>query len=296
MTNPFISYVAGFEALLASGAGLSADHAAHPLLPEVATDAPVCLLLSPHPDDEAISGALPWRLRRQAGWRVVNVAVTLGSNKTRRAARWHELEQCCAYLGFELVSASGETGGGFEGISEHAAQHDPAYWAGCVTRIGDLITRYQPRLIVCPHANDGHPAHIGTYRLVMDALCKLGPDADLFLALSEYWNTQSNPGLMVELGQAEVADLVAALSMHVGEVARNPYHLTLPAWFMDSVRRGAERVGLPGANAPNFRFASLYGWQHWRQGHSELSAPSWLPLDTQPDLLFVPGADPEPAS
>jgi hypothetical protein len=66
MTNPFASYVAGFDALLASGAGLSTDHAARPQLQEVAIDAPVCMVFSPHPDDEAISGALPWRLRTQA--------------------------------------------------------------------------------------------------------------------------------------------------------------------------------------------------------------------------------------
>lgn len=294
MINPFFSYVAGFEALLAGGAGLGADRPARLPLPDVATDAPVCLVFSPHPDDEAISGALPWRLRSQAGWRVMNVAVTLGSNKTRRAARWQELEQCCAYLGFELTSASGETRCGFEAISEQSARDDRAYWAGCVARIADLIARYQPRLIVCPHGNDGHRAHVGTYLLVMDAFRELGTDADLYLALSEYWNTLSNPGLMVELGTAEVADLVAALSLHVGEVVRNPYHLTLPAWFIDSVRRGAERVDLPGAKAPDFRFASLYGWQHWRQGRCEVLPPSrWL-LRTPPDLLFASGAGTPP--
>ena len=296
MTNPFVPYVAGFEVLLAGGAGLSADPAAHPQLPEVATDAPVCLVFSPHPDDEAISGALPWRLRSQAGWRVVNLAVTLGSHKARRVARWHELEQCCAYLGFELASAVGEIACGFEGISEQAARDDPVYWAGCVARIAQLISRYRPRLIVCPHDDDGHPAHIGTHRLVMDALRKLGTEADLYLALSEYWNTQSHPGLMVELGTAEVADLVAALSLHVGEVARNPYHLTLPAWFIDSVRRGAERVALPGANAPDFRFASLYGWQRWHQGRGEALPPIWWPLGTQPDRLFAQGVGTAPAS
>ncbi len=296
MINPFASYVAGFDALLASGAGLSAGHAARPQLPEVAIDAPVCMMFSPHPDDEAISGALPWRLRTQARWRVVNVAVTLGSNKSRRAARWQELEQCCAYLGFNLASASGEPACSFEGISGQAADDDPAYWAGCVARIADLITRYQPRLIVCPHGNDGHPAHVGTHRLVMDALRKIGPEVDLYLALSEYWNTQTDPGLMVELGIAEVADLVAALSLHVGEVARNPYHLTLPAWFIDSVRRGAERVGSPGDRTPDFRFASLYGWKRWRQGRCNALPATWLPLVKQPDLLFVPGAGPVPTA
>jgi hypothetical protein len=46
--------------------------------------------------------------------------------------------------------------------------------------------------------------------------------------------------------------------MHAGEVARNPYHLTLPAWMMDNVRRGSELVSGPGAAAPGFAFAALY--------------------------------------
>ena len=37
------------------------------------------------------------------GWRVINVAVTQGSNRARRDARWTELQQCCEYIGFELV-------------------------------------------------------------------------------------------------------------------------------------------------------------------------------------------------
>jgi hypothetical protein len=30
------------------------------------------------------------------------------------------------------------------------------------------------------------------------------------------------------------ADLIAATSLHVGEVVRNPYHLLMPAWQQDS--------------------------------------------------------------
>ena len=54
---------------------------------------------------------------------------------------------------------------------------------------------------------------------------------------------------MVESSAADVADLMAALSLHVGEVARNPYHLRLPAWMIDNVRRGAELVGGQGGAA-----------------------------------------------
>lgn len=265
MNDAFADYVAGFEDLLARGRALAAAVAERPQLPALQPGAPVCLVFSPHPDDEAICGALPWRLRLD-GWRVVNVAVTLGSRRERRAQRWLELTRSCSYLGFELVSAAGEPGRGLERISAQCAADEPAHWADCLAHVAALLERYRPRVVVCPHAQDGHPAHMGTHALVADTLQRHRVAGPLQLALSEYWNTQMEPRLMVELGGQDVARLVAALCLHAGEVARNPYHLSLPAWFMDGVRRGAERVGAAGDPAPGFAFAALYGWQRWEDG------------------------------
>ena len=287
MANPFARYVGDFENLLARGRLLGGASAYRPQLPALVADAPVCMVFSPHPDDEAISGALPWRLRSHDGWRVVNVAVTLGSKLERRAERWQELLRCCDFLGFELVSASGEIQRGLERITPQTAASEPAYWRTGVSHIARLIDQHRPLLIVCPHANDGHAAHIGTHRLVTDALREVGHSLRPHLAFSEYWNTQSDPGLMVELDKTDVADLVAALSLHTGEVARNPYHLTLPAFFIDGVRRGAERVGAPGAAAPDARFAALYGWQRWQDGACRPMPPRFWPSGAPARALFV---------
>ena len=51
------------------------------------------------------------------------------------------------------------------------------------------------------------------------------------------------PNLMIASTVDDVAELVAALSLHAGEVRRNPYHRRLPAWMIDNVRRGAELLG-----------------------------------------------------
>ena len=59
--------------------------------------------------------------------------------------------------------------------------------------------------------------------------------------------------------------MITATTFHVGEVKRNPYHLLLPAWMMDNVRRGAELVGGQGAAAPDFTFAALYRLRKWGQ-------------------------------
>ena len=63
-----------------------------------------------------------------------------------------------------------------------------------------------------------------------------------------------------------MADLVAATSLHTEEVARNPYHLLLPAWMQDNVRRGGELVGGQGGAVPDFSFATLYRLRKWTNG------------------------------
>src|SRR3989338_3589235 len=60
------------------------------------------LIFSPHPDDEALIGGLALRFLR-SGYRVVNVAVTLGSKLERRAGRLAELRDSCDCLGFQLA-------------------------------------------------------------------------------------------------------------------------------------------------------------------------------------------------
>ncbi|MBV9490836.1 MAG: PIG-L family deacetylase, partial [Verrucomicrobia bacterium] len=88
---------------------------------------------------------------------------------------------------------------------------------------------------------------------------------------------------------AEVADLVAALALHAGEVARNPYHLRLPAWMIDNVRRGAELVGGQGGAAPRFTFATLYRLRRWVHGRLEEALERGRMLSSQDDLsaLFL---------
>lgn len=286
MSDSYLDFVAGFAQQLQLGQRLPVPAPAVPPPTSVAVDAPVCLLFSPHPDDEAIGGALAWRLRHEARWRVVNVAVTLGSQVVRRAARWQELAQSCARLGFECVSASDESVQGLQDIGPSCATTQPQHWASCVERVQALLRAYRPRVVVCPHALDGHPAHIGTHHLVRDALAGFDRTDGPHWLLGEYWNTQMEPRLMLELSPAQVADQMAALSLHVGEVARNPYHLTLPAWFMDGVRRGAERVGGAGASAPSFSFAALYGWQRWQAGVLQQQPAQMVPLSTAVAALF----------
>jgi LmbE family N-acetylglucosaminyl deacetylase len=218
------------------------------------------LIFSPHPDDEAIVGGLALRLLREAKWNVVNVAVTLGSKKERRAARQRELKNACAFLGFDLVFAD------LEKINLETRKKNRAHWKAAVETIYKIIAEQKPRVIFLPHETDIHPAHVGTHFLVLDALKKLPRDLECVVVETEFWGQMKNPNLLVESGVEDVADLIAALSFHAGEVKRNPYHARLPAWMMDNVRRGAELVGGAGAPAPDFAFGAIYRLRLWRGG------------------------------
>ena len=71
---------------------------------EVATtDQDKILLFSPHPDDEAITGGLPLRLKQENKFDVINIPVTYGGDITRRAQRKKELLFACRHLGLSLI-------------------------------------------------------------------------------------------------------------------------------------------------------------------------------------------------
>src|SRR3982751_792116 len=112
--NPYLEYVTTLERLVRDGKHFPLGGFPRVERPKPRPDAPRVLIFSPHPDDECIIGALALRLQREAGLRVINVAVTQGSNKARQSARWDELVAACEYLGFELLHTAD---GGLEKIS-----------------------------------------------------------------------------------------------------------------------------------------------------------------------------------
>jgi LmbE family N-acetylglucosaminyl deacetylase len=208
-------------------------------------------------------GALALRLLRQGGMRVVDVAVTQGSNKARQAPRLAELKGACNYLGFDVIQVQE---GGLEKINPKGQAAAPENWAEAVRKIAAILAQQQPRVVFIPHERDANTTHIGTHLLVLDAIRTLGPAFSCYVVETEFWAPMDGPNLMVEVSATDLADLIAALSFHVEEVRRNPYHLTLPSWMRDNVRRGGEIVGGQGAAAPNYAFATLYRLRRWQNG------------------------------
>ena len=264
--NPYLKFVSEFSNLVRNGKSLPLGGIPPHHQPAPKSDAPVALIFSPHPDDECIVGGFALRLLREAGMRVINIAVTQGSNKERQQPRLMELKNACDWLGFGLEQTAPN---GLEKITPKARASEPQHWAEVVKITALVLAKHQPRVIFTPHVGDWNGTHIGTHHLVMDALRTLPASFQTFLVENEFWAPMPAPNLMVELSDEDVADLLAALSFHVEEVRRNPYHLRMPAWLQDNVRRGAEVVGGQGGAAPDFMFATLYRLHQWKNGRAE---------------------------
>jgi N-acetylglucosamine malate deacetylase 1 len=261
--NPYQSFVSDYSRLLAQGPQLPLGQQAAPKHEPLPPKARTALIFSPHPDDEVIIGGLPLRLRREMGLNVINVAVTQGSNKARQQERLKELKACCEYIGFGLAQTAER---GLEKVNVKCRAEDPKHWKQCVERIAAMLKEHQPHTIFFPHDDDWNSTHIGTHHLVRDALGQLGPGFSCYAIETEFWGAMDAPNLMVESSEQDLVDLITALSFHAGEVRRNPYHVRMPAWMIDNVRRGGELVGGQGGAAPNFSFATLYRLGRWRNG------------------------------
>jgi len=279
--NPFQKFVAESARVFQSGKKLPTGLKSKAVR-FAQRSSPKVLIFSPHPDDECITGGLALRLLREAKWNVTNVAVTLGGKRERRAARLRELKNACELLGFDLIVA------GLEQINLETRKKNPAQWQSAVGTIAKILAAQNTRAIFLPHECDGHPAHVGVHFLVLDALEKMPRDFSCFVVETEFWRQMANPNLLVEIGTNDLAVLIAALSFHVGEVKRNPYHARLPAWMTDNVRRGAEIVGGAGATSPDFTFGAIYRLQKWSNGkfQKNFSSGKFLGAKKNPEDLF----------
>ncbi len=256
-------FVSQFDRLIKKGGSLRPGKIPNRTRPRIPSKASKALIFSPHPDDECIVGGLALRLLREAKWNVINVAVTLGSKPGRQLARRRELYNACASLGFDLIVPREQ---GLEHITLKSCRQNGAPWKSAVKTIAGILAEQRPRVIFVPHEHDGHPVHVGTHFLALAALKTLPAGFACHVVETEFWGPMTDPNLLVELGVAEAGDLVAALACHVGEVRRNPYHVRLPAWLMDNVRRGAELVGGQGGAAPDFAFGTIYRLRKWWHG------------------------------
>ncbi len=281
--HPYRQFVSDFARIMKHGRDLPLGGFPALARADIPADAPRVLIFSPHPDDECIIGGLALRLMRQNRMRVLNVAVTQGSRADRKSERLEELQKACDFLGFELIRVGDS---GLDHINLKGREEKPEEWRASVNTIAAILDEQKPSVIFFPHDDDFNTSHIGTHHLVVEALQQLG-NVSCWAVETEFWGAMKGPNVMVESSEEDIADLLAALSFHVGEVNRNPYHLRMPGWLMDNVRRGGEVVGGQGGAAPDFLFATLYRLRRWDKSAFAPAAPGRvLAADEDPSTLF----------
>jgi len=267
--NPYLKFVESIQAGVESAKGLSVEGKT-----EVLESTEKVLFFAPHPDDECIVGLLPLRLMREAGMQIINVPVTFGSHVERRAGRAAELQAACAYLGFQCLEKT-------------ALRPADCFQSLEKSDVVEILKQQGLKIIFVPHSKDCNSRHIATHFLVMEALAEMPADFSCMVIETEFWGAMDDPNLMVEADAQTVADLVAAISLHVEEVSRNPYHLLLPAWMQDNVRRGGELVGGQGGAVPDFSFATLYRLSKWENGELRAvqDAERFLPMNDLKEMF-----------
>ena len=244
------------------------------------------MLFSPHPDDECVVGALPLRMRKELGTRIINVAVTLGSNVDRKQGRLDELMNACKTLGFELLMPCDNA---LDDINPKG-RADEKEWVEKVNLIARILLDEKPEIVLFPHNEDFNSTHIGVNLLLHDALKAASDEDPSFRAIvieTEFWQMMDNPNLMVGLTHEDEAELIFALSAHTEEVERNPYHINHPARMLDNVTRGSEVIGGQGGQAADFDFAMIYRCSVFEKAEIHSPWENGRIINTTDDLSFL---------
>lgn len=190
--------------------------------------APVAVHFSPHPDDELLGAPAALFALRDAGWRIVNVACSLG-RPHQELRRRGELEEACRRAAFEL----------------RLEDVDPA------VVLGEL----RPALVVAPNPHDRHPFHEEVARWVLAAVAAAGSPETVWLW--SLWGETALPTLAVEVTDGRLAEIEHALAAHAGELERNDSRRLLNARSTAHAVLGAERVFGFGSPALPFARAEL---------------------------------------
>ena len=211
--------------------------------------APRVLVVPPHPDDECLMAGYALRMKEEWNAEVAVLPFSYGSNLGRQAERKKELTNAVDRLGFQLLDP------------RKLVQGKPQYEKLTVSEVLDAITQFKPQVIFSPHADDGHPVHIETHHMVRECIgryLKLHAQEKILWVQTEFWRDMKGPNTLIPYTTEQVITLGEALIEHIGEVSRNPYHLRLPAWMMDQVRKGSELVGGAGSAANPATFGQVY--------------------------------------
>jgi LmbE family N-acetylglucosaminyl deacetylase len=236
--------------------------------------------VSPHPDDELVGAPATLMALRDAGWRVVNLACSLG-RAADRGRRRAELARACRRAGFELLIPDELPPIGAGDDLAHAQQ---ALAGKISTAREDLAAE----LVIGPSPHDGHHGHEVVGRAIRDAVeSRREPAHVIFWGL---WADLPFPNVLVPFDAARLAEIQRALGAHSGELARNRLDRLLASRAAANAVLGPERVFGFGVRGTEYPYAELVTDVSWSaDGGWRLSKPRQL--DPQAPLADGEGAE-----
>jgi LmbE family N-acetylglucosaminyl deacetylase len=214
------------------------------------------LSVSPHPDDELLGAPATLMALRDAGWRVINLACSLGRPDDRDRRR-RELTEACRAAGFELVilDSAPPIGLGDDLVGAQRA---------LAAEVGDALSRSGAELVLGPSPHDGHHGHEVVGRAIRDAAESRAESLEvMFWGL---WGELPIPNLLVGFRAERLAEIRAALNAHAGELARNRYDRLVECRAAAGAVLGPERVFGFGSGGSPHQFAELLTDVIWIPG------------------------------
>jgi LmbE family N-acetylglucosaminyl deacetylase len=247
------------------------------------------LHVSPHPDDELLGAPATLMSLRDAGWRIVNLACSLGrpGDAARRSA---ELAEACRRARFELLISARLPPIGADADSAVSQQLLAA-------EIRDALNSSGADLVIGPSREDAHHGHLVVARAITDAIERddLADDDRAHLAVAQrsrdpsgsvhvmswgVWRDLSTPNVLVPFGAERLAEIRNALDAHAGELERNRFERLLEGRAKANAVLGPERVFGFGSSGIAEEYAELLhdtAWsptEGWRPSRPRIFDPS----------------------
>ena len=263
--------------------------------------AAACTVLNfaPHPDDELLGAPATLMALRDAGWRVVNVAVSLGRPADHDRRR-QEVEEATRRAGFELIVPPD--------LAHISSSDDRATGRAEVRAVAErALAELRPDVVVSPSPHDRHHGHEIVARGVSDAV-RSGGDGPRRWWLSGWWASLPLPTLGTVFDEPRLVEIVHALEAHVGELDRADYRRALEGRGEMNAVLGPELLFGFGAEANGGAYVELLTeivaadgrcllgrarWldvAEWSAAPSQVDVASWLDAPSVADRFGPPGS------
>lgn len=225
------------------------------------------LHLAPHPDDELLGVPATLMDLRDEGWRVVNVACSLGRAE-QQSRRMGEVQEACRRARFELIVPDAPFA---------ISRKDDLALAqrGLTIFIQQLLDEFRPAVVVSPSPHDRHYGHETVARAALSAL-EADENPTLRWWMWGIWAGLAMPNVAVKFGERRMTEVLTAFEAYSGELSRNDYRRLLCGRSQMNASLGPEVVFGFGHPAANTKYVELFMELSWRSDQWLLGDPRWF--------------------